>query len=87
MGQPHKTPYRGPRTCCHDPNTRTDAERDHVSSFWNQYICEPRTAVADLVPAAFAEELERELAAAQAENKRVAAELARLLLTPTQTPS
>lgn len=64
---------------------RTDAERDHVSNYWNQYICEPRTAVTDLVPAEFAEALERELAAAEAENKRVAGELAKLLLTPATT--
>ena len=67
------------------PTPRTDAEREHVANYWNQYICEPRTAVTELVPAAFAEELERELAAAEAENKRVAAELARLLLTPATT--
>ena len=67
------------------PTPRTDAERDHVANFWNQYICEPRTAAVELVSAEFAEALERELAAAEAENKRVAAELARLLLTPATT--
>ncbi len=61
---------------------RTDAERDHVANYWNLYTCEPRTAAIELVPAEFAEALERELATAEAENKRVAAELARLLLTP-----
>lgn len=64
------------------PTPRTDAERDHVANYWNLYTCEPRTAAVELVPAEFAEALERELAAAEAENKRVAAELARLLLTP-----
>ena len=64
------------------PTPRTDAERDHVANYWNQYICEPRTADIELVPAIFAEALERELVAAEAENKRVAAELAKLLLTP-----
>lgn len=67
------------------PTPRTDAERDHVANYWNLYICEPRTAAVELVPAEFAEALERELAAAEAENKRVVAELARLLLTPATT--
>lgn len=67
------------------PTPRTDAERDHVANYWNQYICEPRTADIELVPAIFAEALERELEAAKTENSRLAAELARLLLTPATT--